>query len=75
MGIAPWTLRNALEYDRFLLLDTSGGETMYLGNNDFPPMTTDRKLYRRAVGGRALCAGLGFAWLAAGWLVYGWTLW
>jgi hypothetical protein len=47
----PWTQRNALEYDRFLLLDTSGGETMYFGNNDFPPMTTDRKLHRRAVGG------------------------
>ncbi|UCE86002.1 MAG: glycosyltransferase family 39 protein [Deltaproteobacteria bacterium] len=54
-ALAPWTVRNALRYDRFLLLDTSVGESMYLGNNDFPPMSTDHRLFRRASGGRPRC--------------------
>jgi hypothetical protein len=55
LGVAPWTVRNALVYDRFLLLDTSAGESMWLGNNDFPPMNPDRKLFRLAEGGRPRC--------------------
>jgi 4-amino-4-deoxy-L-arabinose transferase-like glycosyltransferase len=39
--LSPWLLRNYAEFGDFPLLDTTGGDAMWQGNNGFPPAVWD----------------------------------
>ncbi len=48
--VTPWTVRNAIAYDRFIPLATGGGKALYIGTNlpaDGDHFATKRILYRR----------------------------
>ncbi len=56
--VLPWTVRNALTYHRFLLLDATTGRNLYIGTNVPPPSNWDYGFdeRRRVHGGRPRCA-------------------
>lgn len=56
--ILPWTMRNAVVYHRFLLLDATAGRNLYIGNNVLPPSNWDLGLNerRRIHYGRPRCS-------------------
>jgi hypothetical protein len=47
--ILPWTARNYLEYERFLLIDATGGMTLWHGNSLVPPRISDFGMKRPLV--------------------------
>jgi 4-amino-4-deoxy-L-arabinose transferase-like glycosyltransferase len=55
--VLPWTLHNALTYQRFLLLDSTVGRNLYIGTNLQPPSNWDYGFddRRRIHGGRPRC--------------------
>ncbi len=57
LPVLGWTARNALTYDRFLLLDATTGRNLYIGTNVPPPSNWDYgfDMRRRVHGGRPRC--------------------
>jgi 4-amino-4-deoxy-L-arabinose transferase-like glycosyltransferase len=55
--VLPWTVHNALTYQRFLLLDSTVGRNLYIGTNVPPPSNWDYGFddRRRVHGGRQRC--------------------
>lgn len=39
--VAPWSLHASQRYGGFLVSDATAGHVLFLGNNDFPPITFD----------------------------------
>jgi len=57
LPILPWTVRNAVTFHRFLLLDSTTGRNLYIGTNVPPPANWDYGFdeRRRVHGGRTRC--------------------
>ena len=57
LPVLPWTIHNALTYQRFLLLDSTVGRNLYIGTNVPPPSNWDFGFdqRRRVHGGRTRC--------------------
>ncbi|WP_157721775.1 glycosyltransferase family 39 protein [Tumebacillus avium] len=43
--IAPWTIRNAIEQQQFVLIDTTAGLNLLIGNNDYADGIFTEKIY------------------------------
>lgn len=44
LTVAPWSMKASAHYDGFVLSDASLGQMMWLGNNDFDPVSFDLNL-------------------------------
>ncbi|MFQ5718329.1 MAG: ArnT family glycosyltransferase [Acidobacteriota bacterium] len=55
--VAPWTVRNAVQYHRLVLIDTTVGHNLYIGTNVSPPSNWDLGFNdrRRIRDGRPRC--------------------
>lgn len=63
LTVAPYSVHASLRYDAFIVSDRTLGQMMWMGNNEFPPMTFDygngllkKPVYERvSVAGRLKC--------------------